>query len=79
MWVTTQAMRIAAADEGDHPTTQTVKPKITYIASYWDDAFYSHIYRVNGSIGIVLKSRIGTELQKKLLLIHIYSDSLLEQ
>ncbi|CAA9998714.1 unnamed protein product [Nesidiocoris tenuis] len=33
-------------------------------------------YRVNGSIGIVLKSRIGTELQKKLFLIHIYSESL---
>ncbi|CAB0012280.1 unnamed protein product, partial [Nesidiocoris tenuis] len=35
--------------------------------------------RVNGSIGIVLKSRIGTELQKKLFLIHIYSESLPEQ
>ncbi|CAB0003199.1 unnamed protein product, partial [Nesidiocoris tenuis] len=34
--------------------------------------------RVNGSIGIVLKSRIGTELQKKLFLIHIYSESLPE-
>ncbi|CAB0008609.1 unnamed protein product, partial [Nesidiocoris tenuis] len=34
---------------------------------------------VNGSIGIVLKSRIGTELQKKLFLIHIYSESLHEQ
>ncbi|CAB0002643.1 unnamed protein product [Nesidiocoris tenuis] len=34
---------------------------------------------VNGSIGIVLKSRIGTELQKKLFLIHIYSESLPEQ
>ncbi|CAB0007505.1 unnamed protein product, partial [Nesidiocoris tenuis] len=30
-------------------------------------------------IGIVLKSRIGTELQKKLFLIHIYSESLPEQ
>ncbi|CAB0014833.1 unnamed protein product [Nesidiocoris tenuis] len=30
-------------------------------------------------IVIVLKSRIGTELQKKLLLIHIYSESLPEQ
>ncbi|CAA9999013.1 unnamed protein product, partial [Nesidiocoris tenuis] len=37
------------------------------------------IYRVNGSIVIVLKSRIGTELQKKLFLIHIYSESLPEQ
>ncbi|CAB0014878.1 unnamed protein product, partial [Nesidiocoris tenuis] len=36
-----------------------------------------HQPRVNGSIGIVLKSRIGTELQKKP--IHIYSDSLPEQ
>ncbi|CAB0015331.1 unnamed protein product [Nesidiocoris tenuis] len=36
-------------------------------------------YRVNGSIVIVLKSRIGTELQKKLFLIHIYSESLPEQ
>ncbi|CAB0006833.1 unnamed protein product [Nesidiocoris tenuis] len=35
--------------------------------------------RVNGSIVIVLKSRIGTELQKKLFLIHIYSESLPEQ
>ncbi|CAB0005744.1 unnamed protein product, partial [Nesidiocoris tenuis] len=35
--------------------------------------------RVNGSIGVVLKSRIGTELQKKLFLIHIYSESLPEQ
>ncbi|CAB0001287.1 unnamed protein product [Nesidiocoris tenuis] len=31
------------------------------------------------SIGSVLKSRIGTELQKKLFLIHIYSESLPEQ
>ncbi|CAB0010478.1 unnamed protein product [Nesidiocoris tenuis] len=35
--------------------------------------------QVNGSIVIVLKSRIGTELQKKLFLIHIYSESLPEQ
>ncbi|CAB0010402.1 unnamed protein product [Nesidiocoris tenuis] len=35
--------------------------------------------RVNGSIVIVLKSRIGTEPQKKLFLIHIYSESLPEQ
>ncbi|CAA9993063.1 unnamed protein product [Nesidiocoris tenuis] len=34
---------------------------------------------VNGSIVIVLKSTIGTELQKKLFLIHIYSESLPEQ
>ncbi|CAB0005139.1 unnamed protein product, partial [Nesidiocoris tenuis] len=34
---------------------------------------------VNGSIVIVLKSRIGTELQKKLFLVHIYSESLPEQ
>ncbi|CAB0015886.1 unnamed protein product, partial [Nesidiocoris tenuis] len=34
---------------------------------------------VNGSIVIVLKSRIGPELQKKLFLIHIYSESLPEQ
>ncbi|CAB0002385.1 unnamed protein product, partial [Nesidiocoris tenuis] len=46
---------------------------------------YSVIYAlptgfiVNGSIVIVLKSRIGTELQKKLFLIHIYSESLPEQ
>ncbi|CAA9999735.1 unnamed protein product, partial [Nesidiocoris tenuis] len=33
----------------------------------------------NGSIRIVLKSRIGTEHQKKLFLIHIYSESLPEQ
>ncbi|CAB0018527.1 unnamed protein product [Nesidiocoris tenuis] len=36
-------------------------------------------FQVNGSIGIVLKSRIGTELQKKLFLIHIYSEPLPEQ
>ncbi|CAB0018693.1 unnamed protein product [Nesidiocoris tenuis] len=35
--------------------------------------------RVNGSIVIVLKSRIGTELQKKLFLTHIYLESLPEQ
>ncbi|CAB0010450.1 unnamed protein product, partial [Nesidiocoris tenuis] len=35
--------------------------------------------RVNGSIVIVLKSRIGTELRKTLFLIHIYSESLPEQ
>ncbi|CAB0016346.1 unnamed protein product, partial [Nesidiocoris tenuis] len=34
---------------------------------------------LNGSIVIVLKSRILTELQKKLFLIHIYSESLPEQ
>ncbi|CAB0021026.1 unnamed protein product, partial [Nesidiocoris tenuis] len=34
---------------------------------------------VNGSIVIVLKSRIGTVLQKKLFLIHIYLESLPEQ
>ncbi|CAB0019543.1 unnamed protein product [Nesidiocoris tenuis] len=34
---------------------------------------------VNGSIVIVLKSRIGTELPKKLFPIHIYSESLPEQ
>ncbi|CAB0005094.1 unnamed protein product, partial [Nesidiocoris tenuis] len=34
---------------------------------------------VNVSIEIVLKSRIGTELQKKLFLLHIYSESLPEQ
>ncbi|CAA9998067.1 unnamed protein product, partial [Nesidiocoris tenuis] len=34
---------------------------------------------VNGSIAIVLKSRIGTELQKKLFFIHIWSESLQEQ
>ncbi|CAA9993399.1 unnamed protein product [Nesidiocoris tenuis] len=35
--------------------------------------------RVNGSIGIVLKSRTGTELQKKRFLRHIYSESLPKQ
>ncbi|CAB0004689.1 unnamed protein product [Nesidiocoris tenuis] len=35
--------------------------------------------QANGSIVIVLKSRIGTELQKKLFLMHIYSESLPEQ
>ncbi|CAB0012979.1 unnamed protein product [Nesidiocoris tenuis] len=40
---------------------------------------YGTFVRVNGSIVIVLKSRIGTELQKKLFLIHIYSESLPEQ
>ncbi|CAB0006632.1 unnamed protein product, partial [Nesidiocoris tenuis] len=41
--------------------------------------FYFHIYGGNGSIGIVLKSKIGTKLHKKLSLIHIYSESLPEQ
>ncbi|CAB0010705.1 unnamed protein product [Nesidiocoris tenuis] len=40
---------------------------------------YFHIYGVNGSIEIVLKSRIGTELQEKLFLLHIYSELLPEQ
>ncbi|CAB0015422.1 unnamed protein product, partial [Nesidiocoris tenuis] len=40
---------------------------------------FAHRSPVNGSIVIVLKSRIGTELQKKLFLIHIYSESLPEQ
>ncbi|CAB0016804.1 unnamed protein product [Nesidiocoris tenuis] len=39
----------------------------------------SSVLLVNGSIVIVLKSRIGTELPKKLFLIHIYSESLPEQ
>ncbi|CAB0005144.1 unnamed protein product [Nesidiocoris tenuis] len=38
-----------------------------------------HQSGVNGSIGIVLKSRIGTEPEEKLFLIHIYSESLPEQ
>ncbi|CAB0002220.1 unnamed protein product, partial [Nesidiocoris tenuis] len=37
------------------------------------------IIQVNESIGIVLKSRIETELQKNLFLIYIYSESLFEQ
>ncbi|CAB0006398.1 unnamed protein product [Nesidiocoris tenuis] len=41
--------------------------------------FNFHIYGGNGSIGIVLKSKIGTKLHKKLSLIHIYSESLPEQ
>ncbi|CAB0009141.1 unnamed protein product [Nesidiocoris tenuis] len=40
---------------------------------------FQHQQLVNGSIVIVLKSRIGTELQKKLFLIHICSESLPEQ
>ncbi|CAB0004912.1 unnamed protein product, partial [Nesidiocoris tenuis] len=40
---------------------------------------WKYIRRENGSIAIVLKSGIGTELQKKLFLIHIYSESLPEQ
>ncbi|CAB0011131.1 unnamed protein product, partial [Nesidiocoris tenuis] len=41
--------------------------------------FYFHTYNARGSVGIVLKSRIGTEPQKKLSLINIYSESLPEQ
>ncbi|CAB0016096.1 unnamed protein product, partial [Nesidiocoris tenuis] len=41
--------------------------------------FLREEHSVNGSIVIVLKSRIGTELQKKPFLIHIYSESLPEQ
>ncbi|CAB0006072.1 unnamed protein product, partial [Nesidiocoris tenuis] len=37
--------------------------------------FYLHIYRVNGSIGILLKSRIGTELQKKPFLTHTFTQN----
>ncbi|CAB0003851.1 unnamed protein product [Nesidiocoris tenuis] len=44
-----------------------------------DDRKVLFQFKVNGSIVIVLKSRIGTELQKKLFLIHIYSESLPEQ
>ncbi|CAB0007478.1 unnamed protein product [Nesidiocoris tenuis] len=43
------------------------------------DGDQARLPSVNGSIVIVLKSRIGTELQKKLFLIHIYSESLPEQ
>ncbi|CAA9995014.1 unnamed protein product [Nesidiocoris tenuis] len=39
----------------------------------------NHAAADDRSIGVVLKSRIGTELQKKLFLIHIYSESLPEQ
>ncbi|CAA9998116.1 unnamed protein product [Nesidiocoris tenuis] len=46
--------------------------------SYFDTQMFDTI-RLNGSIGIILKSRIGTELQKKLLLTHIYPESLPEQ
>ncbi|CAB0006307.1 unnamed protein product, partial [Nesidiocoris tenuis] len=49
--------------------------RIRYIHS----KVFKNVQIVNGSIGIVLKSRIGTELQKKLFLIHIYSESLPEQ
>ncbi|CAB0009226.1 unnamed protein product [Nesidiocoris tenuis] len=38
-----------------------------------------HRISVNGSIGIVLESRIGTELKEKLSLIHIHSESLPKQ
>ncbi|CAB0020969.1 unnamed protein product, partial [Nesidiocoris tenuis] len=34
--------------------------------------FYFQIYRVNGNIVIVLKPRIGTEFQKKLLLVYLF-------
>ncbi|CAA9997102.1 unnamed protein product, partial [Nesidiocoris tenuis] len=49
------------------------------VRSYLTRNLWRSNARVNGSIVIVLKSRIGTELQKKLLLIHIYSESLPEQ
>ncbi|CAB0019849.1 unnamed protein product, partial [Nesidiocoris tenuis] len=55
----------------------------SYFEGYDSDSYFgtdcSLFPRVNGSIGIVLKSRIGTELQKKLFLIHIYSESLPEE
>ncbi|CAB0014417.1 unnamed protein product [Nesidiocoris tenuis] len=38
----------------------------------------SGVFLVNGGNGIALQSRIGTVVQKKLLLIHIYSESLPE-
>ncbi|CAB0015275.1 unnamed protein product, partial [Nesidiocoris tenuis] len=37
-------------------------PRCTSRINLLNARFYFHIYRVNGSIGIVLKSRIGTEL-----------------
>ncbi|CAA9994024.1 unnamed protein product, partial [Nesidiocoris tenuis] len=62
-------------------------PHMTLSKVSWPLFNYSHLNwasirsypSVNGSIVIVLKSRIGTELQKKLFLIHIYSESLPEQ
>ncbi|CAB0012419.1 unnamed protein product, partial [Nesidiocoris tenuis] len=64
------------------------KGKVNRCSRRWLFARYPKLPRVcpapsmrgvNGSIVIVLKSRIGTELQKKLFLIHIYSESLPEQ
>ncbi|CAB0020510.1 unnamed protein product, partial [Nesidiocoris tenuis] len=43
------------------------------------DHYVGNTRRVNRSIGIVLKSKIGTELQEKLYLIHIHSESLPQQ
>ncbi|CAA9994336.1 unnamed protein product [Nesidiocoris tenuis] len=54
-----------------------ISRKSKYHRTFWLNILKRR--RVNGSIVIVLKSRIGTELQKKLFLIHIYSESLPEQ
>ncbi|CAA9995336.1 unnamed protein product [Nesidiocoris tenuis] len=43
------------------------------------DMLFWSVGRVNGSIGIVLESRIGKELQKILSLLHVHSESLPEQ
>ncbi|CAA9997295.1 unnamed protein product, partial [Nesidiocoris tenuis] len=53
--------------------------RIQHPKKQFDLWVFRDAYKANGSIGIVLKSRIGTELQKKLFLIHIYSESLPEQ
>ncbi|CAB0006343.1 unnamed protein product [Nesidiocoris tenuis] len=54
-------------------------PPQTSYQAFEPPPFISPDTSVNGSIVIVLKSRIGTELQKKLFLTHIYSESLPEQ
>ncbi|CAB0019213.1 unnamed protein product [Nesidiocoris tenuis] len=67
-----------------HHTTTTAYPgpqgtTILVLSELVDDMSPLLGLRVNGSIVIVLKSRIGSELQKKFLSIHIYSESLPEQ
>ncbi|CAA9998442.1 unnamed protein product [Nesidiocoris tenuis] len=65
--------------EGKAPDFRNMKN----IHIFYKDDHNTSIYSVNIEVitlvMIVLKSRIGTELQKKLILIHIYSESLPEQ
>ncbi|CAB0013987.1 unnamed protein product [Nesidiocoris tenuis] len=68
IWNSRKARKVISTYQSWRPTRPSIKEIRARPAA-----------RVNGSIVIVLKSRIGTELQKKRFLIHIYSELLPEQ